>query len=40
MEREEKKKQEKRDKKEGETEEPRPVTIIKYTMGLKHQVWL
>lgn len=39
MEREEKKKQEKRDKKEGDTEEPRPVTIIKYTMGLKHQVW-
>ncbi|CAL4137206.1 unnamed protein product, partial [Meganyctiphanes norvegica] len=40
LEREEKKKQEKRDKKDGEPlEEPRPVTLIKYTLGLKHQVW-
>ncbi|KAK8737064.1 hypothetical protein OTU49_004783, partial [Cherax quadricarinatus] len=39
LEREEKKKQEKRDKKDAEQEEPRPMTIIKYTLGLKHQVW-
>ncbi|XP_071513894.1 nucleosome-remodeling factor subunit NURF301 [Panulirus ornatus] len=39
LEREEKKKQEKRDKKEGDQEEPKLMTIIKYTLGLKHQVW-
>ncbi|XP_045626029.2 nucleosome-remodeling factor subunit NURF301 isoform X1 [Procambarus clarkii] len=39
LEREEKKKQEKRDKKESDQEEPKPMTIIKYTLGLKHQVW-
>ncbi|KAK8379985.1 hypothetical protein O3P69_019797 [Scylla paramamosain] len=39
LEREEKKKQEKRDKKEVDQDEPRPATMIKYTLGLKHQVW-
>ncbi|XP_069982461.1 nucleosome-remodeling factor subunit NURF301 isoform X1 [Penaeus vannamei] len=39
LEREEKKKQEKREKKDNDQEEVRPVTIIKYTLGLKHQVW-
>lgn len=38
LEREEKKKQEKREKKDNDQEEVRPVTIIKYTLGLKHQV--
>ncbi|XP_066966214.1 nucleosome-remodeling factor subunit NURF301 isoform X1 [Macrobrachium rosenbergii] len=39
LEREEKKKQEKREKKDPDQEELRPVTIVKYTLGLKHQVW-
>ncbi|KAK7079315.1 hypothetical protein SK128_021119 [Halocaridina rubra] len=39
LEREEKKKQEKRDKKDPDQDEYRLMTIVKYTLGLKHQVW-